>query len=404
MNYFTKRKIISEKIWIIDIWSYKIRVWICEYKKDSIDLIAFSEKRQSSDDIVNNEIKNLEWLCENIELALKKAEKEANIKVDKIVLNPVFSDSFIYSKNISYHREAPLKIIDDKELAHIISKVEEIALHSASKNIEKTSLYKRTDLEIITSNISEITLDRKVVDSPIEQTWENLSFHLLNIFITKSNFELINYIWSYLNKEVVKILPEEFCLAKIWEKDKDVVIINIWNSSSYITIRDKNWNIIWTVKIWVWIETLINNIQKKSDFSRAEIIKKIDRDDLFIEEKNEFLDIYSFLISEWLKDIMINKVCPSNFFIVWWWWNNDFLKNHFKKLNWNKIWVKLAWNIKFIIPDVKKIWKIKNIENVLNKSNLNIISMILTFSKVMYHKNNIIEKHIKNAIDKIIYK
>lgn len=402
MNHFTKKRILSKVIWIIDIWSYKIRVWICEYKKDSIKLLAFSEKRQSSDDIINNEIQNLEWLCENIELALKKAEKEAWLKVDDLIINWVFSDNFIYSKNISFHREDPLKLIDEEELKNIIEKIENININAANKKIEETSLYKIDDLEIIISNISEIKIDKKIIENPLKQNWENISFHLLNIFIAKSSFELINYIWTYLDKKILKILPEEFCLAKIWEKNKDVIIINIWNSSSYITIRDKYSNIIWTVKIWAGIENLVNSIQSVSELSRAEIIKKIDRDDFFIKEKKEFLDIYSFLIWEWIKEIMSWEICPNNFFIVWGWWNNTFLKNYFKKLDWSSVWIKLAWNIKFIIPDIKKLWKIEDIETMLNKSNLNLISMILTYSKVMQEKNDIVEKYLKNAIDEIV--
>jgi hypothetical protein len=37
---------------------------------------------------------------------------------------------------------------------------------------------------------------------------------------------------------------------------------------------------------------------------RAEIIKKIDRDDLFKNEKKEFLKVYVYLIEKALEEIM----------------------------------------------------------------------------------------------------
>jgi hypothetical protein len=37
-----------------------VRVAICKFTSENIKLLGFSEKRQSSSDIVNNEIKNLE--------------------------------------------------------------------------------------------------------------------------------------------------------------------------------------------------------------------------------------------------------------------------------------------------------------------------------------------------------
>jgi hypothetical protein len=45
--------------------------------------------------------------------------------------------------------------------------------------------------------------------------------------LSKNNIELLNYISKYLKKDLVKILPEEFCLSKIWEKNKEVTIIDI---------------------------------------------------------------------------------------------------------------------------------------------------------------------------------
>jgi hypothetical protein len=45
--------------------------------------------------------------------------------------------------------------------------------------------------------------------------------------LSKNNIELLNYISKYLKKDLVKILPEEFCLSKIWEKKKEVTIIDI---------------------------------------------------------------------------------------------------------------------------------------------------------------------------------
>lgn len=402
MPHFTTKKISWELVWIIDVWSYKIRVAICEYHSNSINVLTFSEKRQSSTDIVNNKIKNLEWICENIELAIKKAEKEAWVKLENIIINPLFSDTFFYSKKISYNRKDSDKKINETELFDIVSKVEEIGVISASKKIEKNYLYKIEDLDIILSNISEIKIDNKIVDNPLNETWTHLMFHTLNIFIAKSNYELISYIWSYLNKNILKILPEEFCLAKIWEKDKSVVIINIWNSSSFITIKDDFWNIVWSIKLDVWIETLINKICEVSDFSRAEIIKKIDRSDFFIKEKKEFLDIYSFLIIEWIKEIIWDNICINNFFIVGWGWNNEFFKNYFEKVDFNSLWLKISGKIKFVMPDIDKLCRIDDIENILCKSNLNIISMILAYNSIVNKKQDFIEKAIEKVLKKLV--
>ena len=401
MTKFKKKKLFSEIIWIIDIWSYKVRVAICEYNSDNIKLLSFAEKRQSRDDIINNEIKNLEWVCENIALAVKKAEENAKIKIDKIALNPVFWNTFFYSKKISHKRNDKFKLINKVELKNIINKVEEISYISATKKIYENYLYPSSDLEIIVSNISEIKIDWNIIKNPLQENWEILTFNLLNIFLSKNNIELLNYISKYLKKDLIKILPEEFCLSKIWEKKKEVVIIDIWNSSSYITVKDSSSNIFWSLKINVWISSLINKIQEKSDFSRAEIIKKINRDDFFKEEKKEFLEIYVFLIATHLKEIIWEEVCPNNFFIIGWGWNNTFLKNYIEKYDFSKFF-KINKKIKFIVPNVSKIWKIINVEEILNKSNLNLIAMILTYRDILKHKEDIVESLLQESIKEII--
>jgi len=400
MNNFKKKKIESDILAIIDIWSYKIRVAICKFTSENIKLLGFSEKRQSSSDIINNEIKNLEWVCENISLALKKATEIANVKVEKIALNPVFWNSFFHSKKISHIRKDKYKLISEVELKNITKKIEEISFISATKQIFDDYLYPSTDLEIIVSNISEIRIDNEVIKDPLQKNWEKIVFNLLNIFLSKNNIELLNYITKYLKKDLVKILPEEFCLSKIWEKKKEVTIIDIWNSSSYITIKDSSNNIAWSLKIWVWIESLINKIWENSNFSRAEIIKKINRDDFFIEEKKDFLEIYCFLIAKNLKEIMWDKIVPNNFFIIWWWWNNAFLKNYIEKYDFSK-YIKINSKLKFIVPNVSKIWKIDDVESILNKSNLNIIAMILTYRDILKHKTDKVELFLEKAIKEI---
>jgi hypothetical protein len=404
MNNFKTKKINSQTIAIIDLWSYKIRVAICEYKKNKengqIKLLSFAEKRQSIWDISQNQINDLESVCENIKIAIKKAEEKAKIKVNDFIINATFSNSFLESSKINYKRDNKTKI-NKKELKQILKDIEEKSILSHIKKIEKKFLFNKQNLNLILNNFSNITLDKEKTSSLLWLNWEKISFFITNVFISKSSNENLNYIAKYLNKNLLKIIPEEFSLTKLWEKDKDIVILNIWNTSSYTIIKDKNWNIIWSIKLEVWIEKLIEKIKENTWLTRSEIIKKIDRDDFAKTEKKDFLEIYSFLIIQSLKEILNDKICPNNFFIIWWWWNNSFFKNYFKKIDFKKNWLKLSWNIKYIIPDVKKIAKIENVEEILNKSNLNIISQIITYNFLLQKQENLIEKISKEIIEKL---
>jgi hypothetical protein len=104
-----------------------------------------------------------------------------------------------------------------------------------------------------------------------------------------------------------------------------------------------------------------------------------------------------------LKEIMWNRTIPNNFFIIWWWWNNSFIKNSIEKYDFGK-YIKINSKLRFIVPNVSKIWKIDNVETILNKSNLNIIAMILTYRDILKHKTDKVEIFLEKAIQEIILK
>jgi cell division ATPase FtsA len=323
MNNFKTKKIDSQTMAIIDLWSYKIRVAICEYRKKDkekqIKLLSFAEKRQSVWDINQNQINDLENVCENIKIAIEKAEKKANIKVNDFIINSTFSNSFLESSKINYKREKKSQI-DINELKKILKEVEKKSILSHIKKIEKKYLYSKQDLNLILNNFSNITINKEKTSSLLGLNWEQISFFITNVFISKSGNETLKYISKFINKNLIEIIPEEFSLTKLWEKNKNIVILNMWNTSSYIIIKDEDSNIIWSIKLEVWIEKLIEQIKENTWLTRSEIIKKIDRDDFAKSEKKDFLEIYSFLIIQALKEILNNKICPNNFFIIGWWW------------------------------------------------------------------------------------
>ncbi len=402
MTNFKKNKINSQILAIIDLWSYKIRVAICEFKKDEkIKLLGFAEKRQSRWDIISNKILNIENVAENIKIAIKKAEEISNIKIKEIIINSTFSQSFLESSTINFKRKDKNKKLDKTELKTILKEVEKKSINLQELRLQKKYLYKKKDLEIILNDISNIIIDNNTNTELLNSKWEKYWFFLTNVFIEKSSLEVINYISKYINKNIITIIPEEFSLTKLWEKNKDIVIIDIWNSSTYIIIKNNIWNIIWSIKLDVWIESLIEKIKENTELTRTEIIKKIDRDDFSKKEKKEFLEIYSYLIIQALKEILKDKVCPSNFFVIWWWWNNSFFKNYFKRIDFSKEWLKITNKIKYALPEIKKIANIENIEDILNKSNLNLISIILTYNFLLNKKENIVEKITKEIIKKL---
>ena len=136
---FQKTEITSQKLAIIDIWSYKIRVAICKIKNCDIELVGYWEKRQDISNTLSGEIVNLEWVCDDIKIAIEKAEKDAGIKIQDIIIGTPFSEVYFSAKKINYIRSFPERDIDKKELSDIVTTVQNKAIKIYMKDIETVS-------------------------------------------------------------------------------------------------------------------------------------------------------------------------------------------------------------------------------------------------------------------------
>jgi Tfp pilus assembly PilM family ATPase len=93
MPMFEKKELWTNNIAIIDIWSYKIKIANCKFKKDEIDIVSYSEKRQEQNIFQNGEIVDLKLICENLKIAFKKVDPNNQIK--KIIINSISFDTFL---------------------------------------------------------------------------------------------------------------------------------------------------------------------------------------------------------------------------------------------------------------------------------------------------------------------
>lgn len=387
---FEKKELWTENIAIIDIWSYKIKIANCRFKKDKIDIVWYSEKRQEQDILINWEIWDLKSICENLKIAFNKVDKEN--KINKIILNSVTSDVFLFSNKIQITRENKEKEISKEELFHVIKTAELECIDKAIKTIRNKTWYVKDDLKIISSYINHIFLDTFQVKDLIWKKWKNISISITNIFIPNDKYEVIEEVWKILWKEIVTIIPEEYSIAKVFDEWNDIVIINIWNSNTSISIKKAD-EIIWTTKVNIWMNDLFKKIKDKKIIPTEKIIKEIENN--FSEEKEIFLDTLKECLLTWLSEVLEWRVCPYKFFITWGWWKSNFIKDYLKEVDFVKSWIKIIKWIEFVEPDFSlnsnesdKIWT----------NNINILSIIFVAYKVFYDEKSLIKDMLKEVI------
>jgi hypothetical protein len=79
----------------------------------------------------------LSGLCETIKQAIKKAELESSEKSTNIVINPFFTNSFYYSKTISYKNSTTDIELSNKDIFKIISNIESISILSMFRILQE---------------------------------------------------------------------------------------------------------------------------------------------------------------------------------------------------------------------------------------------------------------------------
>jgi len=385
---FKKQKIEANIIWIVDVWTYKARVAITKYQNRDLELIWYWEKRQ---DFINNCQENLSSITEAIRDSIKKAESVWKTNINELIINIPFQELFFETSKINYIRKDTSKEIDSEELKEIILEIKNISLKKAFKNIKQDYSYDKNQLKLIICNISNIIIDKIETKKILWKNPKEINISILNIFIPETKYDNIEQIAKNLDKKIIKILPSEYAVAKLDYNKKNVVIIDLGSCHTSIIVKQKG-NIIWAKKISVWIRELIIEISKKYSKTRAEVIDMID-EDLFLEEKQKFLEIFRDVITISLEEILWDKICPSNFFMIGW-WSNKFVKKYISELDFNDYWLKTTKKISFITPNIEYLDDIDS-----SKSNLNIFSMMKWSLDFIKRQKDPIEDTLKQIMN-----
>lgn len=400
---FISRIIPSKKILVVDIWTYKVKVALCEYKNWEINLLSIAEKKQEASDIIWSEIANIEWVSNTVSQAISKAIKDHNFNPKDIIINIPTSTIVSCWEKINYSRDKKNEEIDVNELDYIIWKVEKKALDLAKKEITKKTWFYDVDMKLITSSITDIMIDDLKVSNPMWFTWSNVNISTINIFIPSSRYNIINTISNYLSKNILSIIPLEFSIPKLLRNSEyaydDVLFIDIWNTKTSVIIQ-KKWVIIGFDRIEIWINDLIKNIKQKEKTTTIQIINTIDDNEKYLEEKQQFLSVWESWLIISMKEILWNNInIPNNVFLTGW-WDNNFLRNHIKNINLNEHMLHSVKPLDFIDIDFKNdLWISWDI-NDLNKTNLWILSMILSAKDIVDTKNNQVFQILKNFLEK----
>lgn len=399
---FISKIIPSKKVILIDVGTYKVKTALCEYKNNEMNILSYAEKKQEASDIIGSEIANIEAMSNTIAHCLDKLLQESNTNPHDIVINIPTSTIISCGKNLHYTRSISDENITIEELDYIIAKAEKEALEEAKTQIQNKTWYSEVDMKLITSSITEINIDGFKVSNPLWFTGKNIHLSLLNIFIPASRYHIINTIASYLEKNILSIIPLEFSLPKVLSSGDyahdDVVFIDIWNTKTSLIIQ-KAGVIIGFDKVNLWIHDLIKTIKERSGETTIEVIKNIQDESKYTKEKQEFLSVWEEWLIITLKEILQGNLVPYKLLISGG-WDNPFVRDYISKISLSKYGLHSLKPFCFINIDFEKDIKINGDKKIFDKTNIGLLSMIIASKEVIQYKNNPILSIIKNFLEK----
>lgn len=388
---FTTKKIESKIIGIIDIGSYKIRVAITKYKNKDLELIWYGEKRSFITEYNSvSESIDTKQIYEHIDDAIKKAETDAGVKVDEVIINIPFQELFFESSQINYIRKNKENIIDTNEIHDIIERVKEISLKHAFHNIKKISSYSKEQLKIIISTIYSIQLDQIENKKILSKRANEINISILNIFIPEDKYDFISWLGNVIEKKITKIIPSEYSISKLEYWVKEVVIIDIGSAHTSVIVKEGK-NILWVKKITIGMNDLIKEIQNNYHKTKIDIINTID-EEVYLREKKKFLEIFKDVLIISLEEILDTKLCPHSFFLLWG-GSNRFIRKYLQEIDLNQGNLKIAKKVSFITPNIEYLSDIDS-----SKSNLNIYSMMKCALEFIKREKDEIEDALKEAM------
>lgn len=390
---FQTTQISSRSIGIIDIGTYKIRVAICELKNGDITLLWYAHKRQDKNNMNNGEIIHIEWVCQDIGIALSKAQTKAWIEVDDIIISPPFNEVYFSTKKINFVRSRPQCDIDIKELNEIIYNTQHKAINIYMKYIASHIAYPQEQLTLISSHIGNIKSDGWAVENLIGQQATNITVSLSNAFIPKQKSDILNYIGHSIEKNIIKIMPGEIALTHLFHKIHDLVIVDIGNTHTSIIIKQSG-QTLGCEKISIGISDLIKIIEQTSDYTHNYIIDHIN-DSEFKKMQDEFLEIFLPTLSLAIQEIIGDHICPADFFLLGG-WANGFIKSALVS---DQIYIhniKVAHKIEIIQAQEQYFWQ------KYSKDMINIFAMMWASKDTFTHMKCPIRQALKKANQNIM--
>ena len=110
----------------------------------------------------------------------------------------------------------------------MIKKIEHESLDRAKEKSKKQYGVIHDDIRLVSSTLTSIHIDGKLVTNPLGFSGSNIRIRVLNVFAPSSEFNIMRSILSSLGKRTISVVPTPLLFSKISEQSEYALEKNIY--------------------------------------------------------------------------------------------------------------------------------------------------------------------------------
>lgn len=400
--WFEKKILAGKRFALVLIGSYKLRVCFVDFLNTKVRILWYTEKRQDTSLFANGECINLPWLAIKISETISDLEKRLWLHIKDIICNYPFWQEYLSLSHTNHPRKDRDSPINEAELCKILTQAEKICLVKGANEIEKLYGLKNSELDIILSRVTKVHIDGKKTGKILEKTWAEIKIQLLNITIPRSQNKVLKDLLKYSDKKVLKIIPVEYAVWKLYPQS-DVVIIDIGATQTSLSLK-KDWIVNAITKFPVGIHQLLEIIAKNHSKTRAEILRDLSSSSYSLEKKY-FTNIWWQAFGMSLAELLKWDICPRQFALTGWGGNNTFLRDEILYFPYHHYDISIPLEREIVWEDLSPIlWNIQDLQlRDIETMTLGMYALIEETRQYLNAENNIIGISLEQALKKLWY-
>lgn len=228
----------------IDIGTYRVRTGV--YSTDNFELseLGYSSVRQNRKNFSFGLIANMRGVAETIEQSILQATQKLDVIPEDVVISFSSSDFFFDSVTTQYVRLDPTSTLTMQELDTMIKRIEANSYSRTKEKIKKNAWIIVDDLRLISSTITNISIDGKKITNPVWSSGWKVLLTVLNVFAPASEFNVLRSIVASLWRKAISIIPTPLLFPKIVEQtsfvNEPACYVDIGYSHTTILITENN--------------------------------------------------------------------------------------------------------------------------------------------------------------------